>query len=113
MWKTMFLAVTKLIVVATLFLPTAQADIISTSSYLDQQAIEIQRAEIMTELQRDEVRQQLADMGVEPATLEARVAGLSDAEVARMAADMGVMPAGADMSSTTLVLLIILLIVLL
>lgn len=112
MWKIILFAVTKLIVVAALCLPTAQADIVNTSDYLERQAVEEQRTEIMTELQRDEVRQQLADMGVEPATLDARVAALSDIEVAQMAADMDQMPAGADMGATTLVLVIILLIVL-
>lgn len=113
MWKIALFAVTKLIVIATLCLPTAQAEIVSTSDYLERQSIEVQRTEIMTELQRQEVRRQLAAMGVAPAAIEARVAALSDTEVARMATEMDELPAGAAMGATTLVLVIILLVVLL
>lgn len=92
--------------------PEVQAGIVTTDSFLEQQAAE-QRDEIVTELQRDDVRTQLAEMGVEPEMIEQRVAALSDEEIRALATEMDELPAGAAIDNTTLLLLIILLILLL
>ncbi len=111
MWKITLFAVTKIMMVAMLCLPTAQADIISTSDYLQQEAAD-KRIELLADLQREDVRDHLIELGVDPAAVEARVAALSDTEVVELAAEMDNMPAGADIGGTTLILLIILLILL-
>lgn len=82
-------------VFATALAPVANAGIISTESYVQQVETDEQRARIVDMLQRDDVRDRMLAMGVEPAHVEARLAGLSDVEVAELAAQMDEMPAGA------------------
>lgn len=100
---------------ATLFLgmsltmPVAQAGIVSTSDYLQQETVAEKRAEILDNLQREEVREQLTDLGVDAATVEMRVAALSDAEVMQMATEMEAMPAGGDALGTVAFVLLVLL----
>ncbi|MDX1443911.1 MAG: PA2779 family protein [Gammaproteobacteria bacterium] len=95
---------------ATLFAPVAQAGIVTTGEYLQQQEVAEKRAEIMDKLQREEVRAHLTDLGVDATTVEARVAALSDAEVMQMAAEMEEMPAGGDALGVLVTVLLVLLI---
>lgn len=53
------------------------------------------RAEVMAFLDRDDVRAQLEAQGVDPADAKARVAAMTDAEVAELQARMDEIPAGA------------------
>jgi len=54
------------------------------------------RDRVVDFLGRDEVRQALMDQGVDPREAMARVASLSDAELARLAGALDRMPAGGD-----------------
>lgn len=56
------------------------------------------RAEVMAFLDRDDVRAQLEAQGVDPADAKARVAAMTDAEVAELQARMDEIPAGAGPS---------------
>lgn len=94
---------------ATLLMPAAQAGIVTTGDYLQQQEVADKRAEILHKLQREDVRTQLTDLGVDAATVEARVAALSDTEVMQMARDMEDMPAGGDALGTLAFVLLVLL----
>lgn len=80
---------------ATLIAPMAQAGIITTDSYVQQAQADAERDRVADMLQRDDVRERMLAMGVDPANVEARLAGLSDAEVARLANHIEDMPAGA------------------
>lgn len=90
--------------------PAAQAGVVTTGEYLQQVEVEDKRAEILTRLQREDVRDQLSEMGVDSATVEQRVAALSDAEVLQMASEMEAMPAGGDAAGTLFTLLLVLLV---
>jgi tetrahydromethanopterin S-methyltransferase subunit G len=72
----------------------AQAKMISTEASMAVSRSAENRALIKTHLQRAEVRQVLADQGVDAAEVEKRVDALSDAEVAQIADQVAGMPAG-------------------
>lgn len=94
-------------VTVTLLAPVAQAGIISTESYVEQTQADAQRDKVIEMLQREDVREQMLAMGVDPANIEARLAGLSDAEVAELAAHMEEMPAGAGVLELLLVVFLV------
>lgn len=80
---------------ASMVAPVAQAGVITTDAYVQQQQADAQREHVADMLQREDVRERMLSMGVDPDHVEARLAGLSDAEVAELAAHMEDMPAGA------------------
>ncbi len=55
-----------------------------------------QRAELVTWLDREDVRQQMTELGVSPTQAMARVASLSDAEVSRLAGEIETSPAAGN-----------------
>lgn len=68
------------------------------------------RAHIFSVLDRDEVRTQLEARGVNPADVKARVAAMSDEEVAQLAGQIDSLPAGGDILGVILTVFIVLLI---
>lgn len=72
----------------------ANAALVSTEDAVSQQAAAADRAKLMEILQRDDVRQQMTDLGVEPDEAEARIAAMSDQEVHQLAERVGDAPAG-------------------
>ena len=69
------------------------------------------RAQIFGLLVRDDVRTQLQARGVDPAEVKARVAAMTDDEVAQLAGQIEALPAGgADVLGVILAVFIILLI---
>lgn len=87
--------------------PSAQAGIISTDSYIQKTQADAQRADVAHMLQREDVREQMLALGVDPANVEARLAGLSDAEVAQLADRMQELPAGAGILEVLLVVVLV------
>lgn len=79
-------------------LPTApaRAGLVATETVIDAAAAAVDRDRVMAFLERDEVRRQMSALGVAPEEAAARVAGLSDAEIARIAGQLSDMPAGGD-----------------
>lgn len=75
-------------------LGSAHADLISTEQVIDQGAAERDRARVTEFLSRDDVRQQFEALGVDPDEAAARVAGLSDAEIAQLAGRIDELPVG-------------------
>lgn len=92
---------------ATLIAPVAQAGIITTDAYVQQATADERRADVAEMLQRDDVRERMLTMGVDPANVEARLAGLSDAEVAQLAAGIEDMPAGAGVVEALLFVVLV------
>lgn len=81
------------------FSQTAGAGIISTgiaveTAAADERAARLERIE--TVLAREEVRERLVEWGVDPADASARIAALSDAELATIAERLDEAPAGGD-----------------
>lgn len=70
----------------------AQAGLVGTQEV----AASVPRSEIQRHLNRQEVRDQLQAMGIDPALVEARVAALSDEEARILAERLDALPAGGD-----------------
>ena len=92
---------------ASLITPVAQAGIITTDAYVQQASADQQREQVAEMLQRDDVRERMLAMGVDPANVEARLSGLSDAEVAQLAAGIEDMPAGAGVVEALLFVVLV------
>ncbi len=74
----------------------ANAGLISTEQVVEREAAAQDRARLFDFLARQDVRAQLTEFGVDPAMAEARVAGLSDAEIRSVAGRIDQLPAGQD-----------------
>lgn len=69
-----------------------------------------ERSQVLSILDRQEVRAGLEARGVSPADVKARVAAMSDDEVAQLAGQLESLPAGGDVLGVLLVVFIVLLI---
>src|SRR5437773_1023260 len=91
-----------------------RAAIIGTEGVLQQGSLSADREKVVRFLERQDVRQQLASFGVNPKEVDARVAVLSDQEIARIAGKIDQMPAGqgavAVVVSAALIVFLVLLI---
>lgn len=67
-------------------------------------------ASIRSQLDRQDVREQMLKMGVDPASIDSRVASLSDRELHQLASDMQSAPAGGDILAVIGVVFVVLLI---
>ncbi len=74
----------------------ARAALVTTEQAIEPAAPIDQRARVTAFLARDDVRQQMAALGVDPVEAANRVAGLSDAEVQKIAGRLDRLPAGGD-----------------
>lgn len=75
---------------------TASAGVISTAEYLSATDRAGQIASIQASFSRADVRAQLEKLGVNPADAAARVASLTDRELAEVAGNIDGLPAGGD-----------------
>ena len=98
------------VAIATHTATMAQAQMISTDTAIERSMAEMDRAYLMDELQRDEVREEMTRMGISPKEAEARLAALSDSEVARLIRQADEDKAGADIIGTLATIFIILLV---
>lgn len=74
----------------------ARAEMVSTGEAIQKYAGPTDRAGLLAELERAEIRDRLVAMGIDPAEAEARLAALSDAEIAGMVAQMQADTAGGN-----------------
>ena len=92
--RAVALPVALAMLLSSLPLGAAQAGLVPTEQVIDGVAVASERAKVAAFLARAEVRRQLAGFGVDAAEAQARVAGLSDAEVGRIAGRIDELPAG-------------------
>ncbi len=98
--NTRFLRITSRISLAfmlcfTLPMQTAQAGMVGTGQ-IAAQASPDQRARAIGFFEREDVRKTLESYGVSPADAKARVAAMTDAEIASLNEKIDEMPAGGD-----------------
>lgn len=93
----------------TLAIPVAQAGMISVERYTAPSAAGEQRAQVQNFLQREDVRAQLIDLGIDPQLAQARATALSDAELVR-AADLINQPSGGDAVGAIALIFVVLII---
>lgn len=108
-WLAVLLAMA--LVTVSLALPAAQASMIDTATLAEAQSAEEARERIHSLLEREDVRDKLVDLGVDPAMADERVAALSDSEARQMATRMEELPAGANsvIGAAVLIFLVLLL----
>lgn len=99
----------------TLVVPAAHATaVVTTAQAMAQSGVEqplSERARIQGFLARKEVVEQLVRLGVSPADAQARVAALTDAEVARIDHHIERLPAGGNSLIGALVFIFVLLLI--
>ena len=74
----------------------AQAGLVGTLQAVESHTRAQDLATVNAALARDEVRAKFIELGVNPATVDARVAALTDSELRTLADRMDAMPAGGD-----------------
>lgn len=85
----------------------AQAAMVGTDQVLTQARADIDRAELIRMLDRDQVRSELQALGVDPDAAKERVARMSDAEVAELQGRIGDMPVGGDALGIILIIFLV------
>lgn len=96
----MFRKIIALTMVATLIwagysLP-ASAAVISTQQVMAIETRDAQISELQAKLAQDDVRQALVELGVDPQQAHARVASLSEQELAQLGGQLDSLPAGGN-----------------
>lgn len=86
----------------------ANAALVSTSDLLEGQS----REQLIERLEREDVRAQLVERGVDPQTALKRVESMTNEEVAQLNGQIDALPAGGDLSTIELLLIIIIIILL-
>lgn len=88
----------------------ARAALVTTEQAIERSDAAVDRAELKSLLSRDDIKGQLAAMGVNADEAAARIDSLSDAEVAEVAAQIDSLPAGQAVGSVVVVLLLVVII---
>ena len=108
-WRSMIAAVLSVALVNMGFVSVAGAGIADTAALVTSSR-DADLASIRAQLQRAEVRQQLEAMGVDAASVEARIAMLGDQELHRLAQDLQNAPAGGDLLAVLGVVFVVLMV---
>lgn len=85
----------------------AQAALVGTDDVLNEARVEADRAELVQLLDRDEVRERLQAMGVDPSDAQKRVERMTEGELAQLQAHMDEAPAGGDVLGVALTVFIV------
>jgi hypothetical protein len=88
----------------------AAAGIVGTADAIAAAQPQDHRAAVQDALARTDVREQMVGMGVDPVEVEARIAALTDAEVATLATRLEGAPAGGDALAVIGIVFIVLMI---
>jgi hypothetical protein len=107
--KRLMVALLSLSMLTTYSLP-AYAGMVSTDQLLLQQVQAMDKTTLVSMLDRDEVRQQLIERGVDPDHAKQRIAALSDAQINQIKADIDTLPAGANVIGILVAVLLVLMI---
>jgi len=76
--------------------PVAQAALVGTLQAVESGTRSLDLAKVNAALAREQVRDQMVALGVDPTVVDARVARLTDSELRSLAERMDQMPAGGD-----------------
>jgi len=76
--------------------PVAQAALVGTLQAVESGTRSLDLAKVNAALAREQVREQMVALGVDPTVVDARVARLTDSELRSLAERMDQMPAGGD-----------------
>ncbi|MDT0636319.1 PA2779 family protein [Spectribacter hydrogenoxidans] len=96
--------------VSLAFVPMAQAEMVGTGAMLDEADRAERVAEVRDMLGQERVAEQMVELGVDPAAAQARVASLTDAELAQMQDNLESLPAGGSALAVLGVVFLVLLV---
>lgn len=108
--KGVAIALSAQLVLATQAVTLAQAEMLGTDAAISKYTALNNRTALLDALQRDDVQAEMIAMGVAPAEAEARLAALSDTEIATILTQMENDSAGADIIGTLFTIFVILLV---
>lgn len=111
--RTMVRLMAAVMVLISMPIGYAQAGMVTTDQVLDAAAVTEARENVAAFLARDDVRQQMEALGVDPDEAVSRAATMTDAEVMQIAGQMEQLPAGQDALGAILGAAIIIFLVLL
>lgn len=94
----------------TTFPAASYAGLVGTDEIISSDTRSRQIAEIRNVLARDEVKNQMLELGVNPGHVEERLNALTDRELAKLSAGMQELPAGGDAVAVIGIVFIVLLI---
>ncbi len=89
---------------------SAYAGVITTQQALSAEARASTELQVRTALARDEVRQAMQQLGVNPVDADARIASLSDAELMQLQGEVDRLPAGEGVLAVIGIVFVVLLI---
>jgi hypothetical protein len=92
--RSLAIGLAVLMAVMTLPMGLAQAKMVTTDQVIEQSAPSDDRALVRDFLMREDVQQQLTQLGVDPEEAARRIASLSDEEVQQIAGRLDELPAG-------------------
>ncbi len=111
--RTMVRLMAAVMVLISMPIGYAQAGMVTTDQVLDAAAVTEARENVAAFLARDDVRQQMEALGVDPDEAVSRAATMTDAEVMQIAGQMDQLPAGQDALGAILGLALIIFLILL
>ena len=94
---------------ASCFIPMTQAAMIGTQQMMNNAQAQQERAQLSSMLQRADLVAQLEQAGVNPQQLQARIATLTDQEVATLTEQLNQLPAGSGILGTAVLIFLVLL----
>lgn len=110
-----FIALPMAVLMLALSLPmgAAQAALVGTDRVIQSTEADFERTRLAAMFGREDVRQRMAAMGVDPDEAASRLDSLSDAEVQQVAARLDAMPAGQGIGGELLAAALLIFLVLL
>jgi len=88
----------------------AWSGIVTTDQLIHEQFEALDKASLAAMLDRDDVRQQLVERGVDPEYAKARIASLSDAQIDELKGSIDTLPAGSGVVTILVAVLLVLII---
>lgn len=88
----------------------AYSGVVTTEQLMQQQLDSMDRDELVSLLDRSEVRQQLIDRGVDPEHAKQRIAALSDTQIEQIKSEIDQLPAGSGAVGILIAVLLVLII---
>ncbi len=102
-----------LILMVSMPMGLAQAALVGTDEVISAASADAERARLAAFVARQDVRERMQQMGVDPDEAKARIAGMSDSEISQVAAKLDAMPAGQDATSAIISAVVLIFLVLL
>ena len=98
-----------LLFAAALALPTqsALADLVSTDQLVSDATIQVDRDKIRAFMSRADAERSLKALGVDPESAKQRVDALTDAEVVSLAGKIDTLPAGGNLSTNDIIIILL------